>query len=572
MSPLTPTPVTMTTIDSRTSPTLTDGKNTTCPSVTVRTNSAQPGTSASTTSTSHGSRVANETKTSKRQSPIQANGKDDSNPKGPTNGMTAIHKVAPGINRIATKPSAQHSMPTNTVWSILDTQLQLWNQSRLHWDCYRKHGPKRATTKRLDNLLSFVSSPTVLAEAARRVVKRSRNKAVGIDKMTVQQFVQNKDAILIDLHKRLTNGTYRPQPVRRVEILKRNGKKRPLGIPCLTDKIVQEAIRKALEPIYESEFHQSSFGFRPNRGMQHAVHQCREHVRQGYHTIIEGDIKACFDKIKHVAILNMVRVKIKDEMFINLIERFLNGDVSINGITHSTTEGVPQGSIIGPILANIVLNRLDWHLERMARIGKYGDTRFVRYADDFCIFLKDSTADNAVLLKDDIAQFLHSTTGLELSPEKTLITDAASGFNFLGFHLSQETNENANGVRVEITADKLQAFKDKLDEIIDGMDMPDQLDNGIGRINSIVRGWGQYARLADNFPVIAGELDAYIACRFIHHICHVKGMTREQCRNGYYRKGTRRIGYILIDDYRLIRLSDLDVIRDVRPPKPYRPK
>jgi RNA-directed DNA polymerase len=352
-----------------------------------------------------------------------------------------------------------------------------------------------------------------------------------------------------------------------VEILKRNGKKRPLGIPSLVDKIVQEAIRMALEPIFEVEFHPSSFGFRPMRGVRHAVHQCRQYLQQGYDRIIEGDIKACFDKIEHVAILEAVRAKIKDERFIQMIECFLKSGVSIDGRVHSTVEGVPQGSIIGPILANVVLNRLDWYLGHKRRNGLYGDIHFVRYADDFCIFLKDSTVESATLFKEDIAWFLRSTTGLELSPEKTLITDAGNGFNFLGFHISRE---DGNGVRVEITEDKLQTIKDKLNKIIDGMNTLDTLDTGIGQINDTARGWGEHSRLADNFPVIAEELDDYSTDRIVQRVCHVKRMKRKRCQVVYRREG--RKGSYLVDCYRLVCLSDLDVIREVKPPKPYRPK
>ena len=188
------------------------------------------------------------------------------------------------------------------------------------------------------------------------------------------------------------------------------------------------------------------------------------------------------------------------------------------------------------------------------------------HATLLCIFMKDSTADNAVKLKEDIARFLLSTTGLELSPEKTLITDAGNGINFLGFRIAR-TDGDANGVRAEIITDKLQAFKEKVDEAIEGLDTPDTLNTGIGQINNVVRGWGQHARLADNFPAIAEELDDYLTDRIVQLICRVKGKKRKQCRVVHGRKGG-----ILIDGHRLDRLFDLDVIREVRPPKPYRPK
>ena len=136
----------------------------------------------------------------------------------------------------------------------------------------------------------------------------------------------------------------------------------PLTVPCLRDKIVQEAIRMALEPIFEVEFHEHSYGFRPNRSAHHAVARCRHTALTGYTWIIEGDVKACFDEISHKAILRCIKEKVIDNKFLALIQLLLKAGVEIDGVFHPTTKGVPQGGVVSPLLANIVLNKLDWFL------------------------------------------------------------------------------------------------------------------------------------------------------------------------------------------------------------------
>jgi len=194
-------------------------------------------------------------------------------------------------------------------------QRRLWEQSKQH----REHResdtplfPVNKYEKRVRSLMDLMHQPQWIAAACERVLKRSRGKAAGVDGVTASNFQKRVRSELETLRMELKRGTYQPQPLRRVMIPKANGKLRPLGIPCLRDKIVQEAIRMALEPIFEAEFHSSSYGFRPNRSAHHAVHRCRLLMHQGFTWVIEGDVKACFDEISHKAILRCLREKVAD--------------------------------------------------------------------------------------------------------------------------------------------------------------------------------------------------------------------------------------------------------------------
>jgi RNA-directed DNA polymerase len=190
--------------------------------------------------------------------------------------------------------------------------------------------------------MDLMHQPQWIAAACDRVLKRSRGKAAGVDRVTASEFQQNRRAELEKLRLELKRGTYQPQPLRRVMIPKANGKQRGLGIPCIRDKIVQEAVRMVLEPIYEVEFYDNSYGFRPNRSAHHTVSRCQQMMQKGFTWVIEGDVKACFDEISHKAILGCLREKLMDNRFLELIDRLLKSGVSVEGVVHPTEKKVPH--------------------------------------------------------------------------------------------------------------------------------------------------------------------------------------------------------------------------------------
>jgi len=278
--------------------------------------------------------------------------------------------------------------------NVEEVQWRLWEQSkahRAHREASMPLFPTDPYEGRIRNLSDLMHHRQWLGSAMERVLERSRGKASGVDGVTVHRFAERIPDEFERLRQELKRGTYTPQPLRRVEIPKANGKVRPLGIPCLRDKIVQEAVRMALEPIFEVEFHDGSYGFRPNRNPHHAIFRGQHLMRSSFTWVIEGDVKACFDEISHEAILRCVREKVMDNKFLDLIRRFLKAGVMIDGVLHPTVKGVPQGGVVSPLLANAVLNKLDWFLHSK---GHYGNAtaatsdkgicnlRFVRYADD----------------------------------------------------------------------------------------------------------------------------------------------------------------------------------------------
>ena len=267
-----------------------------------------------------------------------------------------------------------------------------------------------------------------LMRAAFKAVKRNRG-AAGIDKVSVEMFEENLDANLTSLMKDLkTRYKFVPKPLRRVWIPKdASGKKlRPLGIPSVRDRIAQEVLRKLLEPIFEPLFHENSFGFRPGRSCHQAIEQALSYHQQGDRITLDADIAGFFDNIPHDLIMDAVAEEIADGNILNLVKKFLAAGVMEHGVFKPTNIGTPQGGVISPLLANIVLNKLDWTLEKTGY-------RFVRYADDFVVVCKTpKQAEAALTLVKEVMQQL----GLSLSPEKTKIASYGKGYEFLGFRLS----------------------------------------------------------------------------------------------------------------------------------------
>jgi RNA-directed DNA polymerase len=426
--------------------------------------------------------------------------------------------------------------------------------------------------------MDLMHNPTWIAAACERMLKRSRGKAAGVDGVRARDFEQSREFRLEQLRLELKRGTYRPQPLRRVEIPKANGKMRQLGIPCLRDKIVQEAIRMALEPIFEVEFHDSSYGFRPNRSAHHAVARCRQAALQGFTWTIEGDVKSCFDEISHKAILRCIKEKVMDNKFLDLIAHLLKAGVEIDGTVHPTTKGVPQGGVASPLLANVVLNKLDWFLHSKGFHGTAGkerrrrhglpNIRFARYADDWCVFLTRCKRQYAERLQNDIREFLRETCSLELSAEKTRITHVRDGYDFLGFNISAGVGKAGNIVpKIKVGRKAIANIQTRLGEALRYRPTQESISVRLVRASAIIRGWSNYFKIAHNFQKVAHGLDHKAYWIAAKAICAKDNISTAKCLRKYGLRNT--IG--VHTDCTLTRFQDTTATYYYSSPEPYQP-
>jgi group II intron reverse transcriptase/maturase len=271
------------------------------------------------------------------------------------------------------------------------------------------------------DLLEYILDPTNLNTAYKQV--KSNKGSGGVDGMGVDEIVdyllQHKEALLTSI----TNGTYKPNPVRRVEIPKEGGKKRQLGIPTVVDRVIQQAIAQILSPIYEPLFSNSSYGFRPKRGAHDALKQCQEYISNGYKYTVDMDLEKYFDTVSHSKLIEVLSRTIKDGRVISLIHRYMNAGVIEKGKFVETKIGVPQGGPLSPLLSNIMLNELDKELERRGH-------KFVRYADDCMILCKSKRAAQRTL--DHIIPFIEGKLYLKVNKEKTVVAHVKD-VKFLGY-------------------------------------------------------------------------------------------------------------------------------------------
>lgn len=258
-----------------------------------------------------------------------------------------------------------------------------------------------------------------------KAVKRNRG-AAGIDKVSVSMYEKNLEENLSALMRKLKSRTYTPPLLRRAYIPKTGCKliMRPIGIPTVECRVAQEVVRRLINPTFEKRFHDQSYGFRPGRNCHQAILKVQEYMKDGYRFVLDADIKGFFDSIPHELIMQSIAARIADGNILTLIEKFLKCGVMEKDKPLPTNKGTPQGGVISPLLANAVLDHLDWYLDRKGY-------KFVRYADDFVILCKSQQ--NAKEALTEVTYLLENEMGLELSKEKTKITKTSEGFDFLGF-------------------------------------------------------------------------------------------------------------------------------------------
>jgi RNA-directed DNA polymerase len=324
------------------------------------------------------------------------------------------------------------------------------------------------------SLMDKVFRPRTLEAAWRRV--QANKGTSGIDGQSVERFAAGAELYLAELHETLKCGLYSPSPVKRVDIPMGNGQTRPLGIPTVKDRIVQTALRMAIEPIFETQFREGSYGFRPGRGCKDALREVDRQLKEGYAHVVDADLKSYFDTIPHDRLMAQVAEKISDGRILSLIEGFLRQDVMKEMERWTPTAGTPQGAVISPLLANIYLHPLDLLMEESGY-------RMVRYADDFVILCR--TAEEAAAALRRITAWT-AANGLTLHPDKTRIGDArqpGQGFDFLGYRFE--------GGHRFVREKSLKAFKDKV-RAKTGRSRGVSMEQIISGLNPMLRGWFNY--------------------------------------------------------------------------------
>jgi len=332
-----------------------------------------------------------------------------------------------------------------------------------------------------EEMLEEILSPRNLNRAYRRVKKNKG--AGGVDGMGVEDLLQYFKDNGEELRQTIKDGKYRPQPVRRVEIPKENGKKRKLGIPTAVDRVIQQAIAQVLTPIYEPQFSDSSYGFRPRRSAHDAIRASQKNIRDGYKYVVDMDLEKFFDTVNQSKLIEILSRGIKDGRVISLIHKYLKAGVVSCGRFEETEIGVPQGGPLSPLCANIVLNELDWELERRGH-------RFVRYADDMLIFCKSKRAAERTLEK--LIPYIERKLFLKVNREKTEVAYIGK-VKFLGYAFYINKNRDAS---VRVHPKSVAKMKARIREIT-------SRSNGTGyeqrklRLKQFITGWVNYFKLAD---------------------------------------------------------------------------
>ncbi|WP_294160576.1 group II intron reverse transcriptase/maturase [uncultured Selenomonas sp.] len=332
-----------------------------------------------------------------------------------------------------------------------------------------------------DSLLRHVLARDNL-NAAYRKVKANRG-AGGVDRMSVEELLPYLKERRLELLMQIRDGKYQPNPVRRVEIPKEEkGKFRKLGIPTVVDRMIQQAIAQVLMSIYEPQFSDSSFGFRPKRGAHDALKQCKAYADKGYVYVVDMDLEKFFDNVCQSKLIEVLSRTVKDGKLVSLIHKYLNAGVIRRGVFEKSEKGVPQGGPLSPLLSNIMLNELDKELERRGH-------KFVRYADDCMILCKSRRSAQRTL--ESITRYIEGKLFLKVNREKTHVAHIRY-VKYLGYGFYRKNGE----CRFKVHAKSLTKMKNRLREILNRRKATSNEDRPL-LLKRFVKGWVNYFKLAD---------------------------------------------------------------------------
>jgi group II intron reverse transcriptase/maturase len=404
------------------------------------------------------------------------------------------------------------------------------------------------------DLYNLLHDETWLRTAQTHVRQNAGSRTAGCDGVRMTDFEANLDGNLKALREALKAERFEPHPVRRKYIreIKASGriKIRPLGIPDICDRIVQEALRMVLEPIWEADFSRHSYGFRPTRSTQDAVvyicHQLLGKSRNKNGWVIEGDIQSFFDTIDHPKLMRLLGRKIRDKKVLSLIWKFLRAGVMEEGMLRHTVLGTPQGGIISPLLANIYLNELDRYMEQYTELTQWfrrkrkgqgmANFLYVRYADDFVV-LCDGTKAQATGMKEELREFLSTNLKLELSWDKTKITHIEEGFEFLGYAIDRKrTGTGKWAPRLRIPERAMEKARGKIRATLNPATHNDSVRTKIMALNRIIGGWCRYYQTTSSPSYYFEKLTQEVFWLMAHWLGRKYKMTIPRVMEAY-RKG-----------------------------------
>lgn len=400
-------------------------------------------------------------------------------------------------------------------------------------------------------LINQITSRDNLNMAFKKVKKNKG--AAGVDEKDIEAtriYLKEHSEEIIE---RIQCGKYRPQAVRRVNIPKPNGGTRKLGIPTVTDRVIQQAVVQVLTPIFDIEFSEFSYGFRPNKSAHQAIEQARLYVEEGYNFVVDIDLEKFFDRVQHDKLMSIICKTISDKATLKLIRRFLQAGIMENGVIQKSQEGTPQGGPLSPLLSNIILNELDKELEKRGH-------RFVRYADDCNIYVKSQKAGERV--KNGVSEFIEKKLKLKVNEDKSAVGKPNARI-FLGVSIYKMWGKT----RVYVPNQTKNRFETKLKKLTNrnwGVSMEYRIE----KINQLLQGWGNYFKIGD-IKKYALMIDKHTrrrlrACRWKEWkktitkyrklrnlgVNSNKAWSCANSRKGYWRNSINpTIGYVLNNNY-----------------------